>query len=423
VHVFPEDVERVVEGVAGVREAAVVGRTNGGERVHAVLVLGPEADATAIIRQANAKLESHQRIRDFSVWPGQALPRTEAIRKLKREEIRRWVAEGARQIPSATPAGTGDVETILARYTHGKGVSPDTTLDELGLTSLDRIELTMALEEQTGVGLSEASVAASQTIGDLRRAIDEASTAGPIQGPLSFPRWTRRLWARTIRDVSQPLWILPLASIFMRRRITGLEHLDQVRGPVIFAANHQSHFDTPAILSTLPPKWRRYLAVTMAKDFFDAHFAPSSHTAGDRLKIGALYYLAVLFFNAFPLPRTGPGTRDTLRYAGELVAAGFSILVFPEGHRTEHGEIGHFQPGVGMMASKLRLPVVPVRLEGLERVLHHTWRWPRRGPVRISFGPHLELEGDDYPALAQRVEQAVTALLPERVQSARPDAA
>jgi hypothetical protein len=58
------------------------------------------------------------------------------------------------------------------------------------------------------------------------------------------------------------------------------------------------------------------------------------------------------------------------------------------------------------------LPVVPVRLEGVERVLHHTWRWPRRGTVRVTFGAPLVLEGDDYAALARRVQDAVVAMGP-----------
>jgi long-chain acyl-CoA synthetase len=216
---------------------------------------------------------------------------------------------------------------------------------------------------------------------------------------------------------------LALASIFMRRRVEGQVHLSQLRGPVIFTSNHQSHFDTPAILSSLPIRWRRHLAVAMAKEFFEPHFAPAGYGTLERVTSTALYYLVVLFFSAFPLPRTGPGTRDTLRYAGELAAAGQSILIFPEGHRTEHGEIGVFQPGVGMMASKLRMPVVPIRLEGLDRVLHHTWRWPRCGTVRVSFGRPLELEGDDYAALASRVERAVRALSPEPAPASRSDAA
>lgn len=87
------------------------------------------------------------------------------------------------------------------------------------------------------------------------------------------------------------------------------------------------------------------------------------------------------------------------------------------GHRTERGEIDQFQPGVGILSSKLRVPVVPVRLEGVERVLHHTWRWPRRGHVRVTFGAPLVLEGDDYAALARRVQEAVVALQPLQVET------
>jgi 1-acyl-sn-glycerol-3-phosphate acyltransferase len=56
------------------------------------------------------------------------------------------------------------------------------------------------------------------------------------------------------------------------------------------------------------------------------------------------------------------------------------------------------------------LPVVPVRIEGLDRVLHPTMKFPKRGPVRVSFGPPLKLTGDDYPNLAARVEDSVKAL-------------
>jgi long-chain acyl-CoA synthetase len=229
--------------------------------------------------------------------------------------------------------------------------------------------------------------------------------------------------ARTVRNANQALWILPLARLFVRLRITGREHLAGQQGPVVFASNHQSHLDTPAILLSLPGRWRHRVAVAMAREFFDAHFAPAHHRWFERIGAGALYYLAVLFFNAFPLPRTGPGAGATLRYAGELASDGWSILIFPEGHRTERGEINPFQAGVAMLASRLRLPVVPVRLEGVDRVLHRTWRWPRRGTVRVCFGAPVALEGADYAALAKRIEQAVQALLPAPETSERPDAA
>ena len=421
VHVFPEEVEQILETVDGVREAAVVARADGGERVHAVLVVEPDTDAAAVIRRANTRLGPDQRIRDFSIWPGRVLPRTDALRKLKRYEIRQWVAEGSPRGAAAMPPAADNLEQLLARYVHNQPVGAQTTLNELGLSSLDRVELAITIEEQAGVSVSEAAVAKAATVGDLRRLMDEALLAGPDPDVLVFPRWTRSLLARAVRNVSQALWILPLAHAFLRLRVSGREHLAGIRGPVIFAANHQSHLDTPAILLSVPVRWRRRMAVAMAKEFFDAHFFPERHGLMDRVTAGTLYGLAVLFFNAFPLPRRGAGARDSLRYAGELATAGWSILVFPEGHRTERGEINSFQPGVGMMASRLRLPVVPVRLEGLDRVLHHTWRWPSRGFVHVTFGAPLHLEGEDYAALARTVEQAVIGSPPAK--AARPDAA
>jgi 1-acyl-sn-glycerol-3-phosphate acyltransferase len=150
----------------------------------------------------------------------------------------------------------------------------------------------------------------------------------------------------------------------------------------------------------------------MWKEYFEAHFAPQKHALRERWLTSTLYYLVAIFFNAFPLPVAGPGARDTIRYIGDLVSDRWSILIFPEGQRTEHGEIGTFQPGVGILGSRLRVPVVPVRLEGVDRVLHHTWRWPRRGDVTVAFGAPITMQGDDYAALARRVREAVVALRP-----------
>jgi 1-acyl-sn-glycerol-3-phosphate acyltransferase len=104
------------------------------------------------------------------------------------------------------------------------------------------------------------------------------------------------------------------------------------------------------------------------------------------------------------------GARETLRYAGELLSEGWSLLIFPKGSRTETGEIGPFRPGVAMMASLLRAPVVPARLDGVDRVLHDSWRMPRPGWVPVRFGAPLGLEGEDYSRLATLVEEAVRRL-------------
>jgi long-chain acyl-CoA synthetase len=210
--------------------------------------------------------------------------------------------------------------------------------------------------------------------------------------------------------MSLPTWILPLARVFAWLRVEGREHLTTIRSPVIFAANHQSHMDTPVILAALPAALRYRVATAMAKEFFKAHFFPEQYGRGAWLTNSLNYYLAALFFNAFPLPQREAGARQTLRYIGDVLEDGFSVLIFPEGHRTDTGSIDRFRPGIGMIASRLSVPIVPVRIEGLDQVLHHTWRMARPGRVRVAFGAPMKLAGDDYEALAAQVEDAVRAL-------------
>lgn len=434
-NVFPEDVERALLGVAGVEDAAVVGRAHEGEeRVHAVLVVAPGTDTQAVMREANHALADHQKVRSVSVWPSASLPRTEGTRKLKRREIRTWVESGERPSHAAGAAAAEvTLEDLLARFARGApSIAAETTIDELGLTSLERVELLMALEERFQVTVDEAAFAEARTVGDLAAlvqaprdlpppgATDVAGAAGAGTGrsaapreagePVEFPSWNRRALPRLVRRASLPTWILPIARLFAWVRVEGLEHLRGLRGPVVFAANHQSHMDTPAILAALPARWRYRVAVAMAKEFFKPHFFPAEHGRRAWFTNSLNYYLASLFFNAFPIPQREAGARHTLRYIGELFAGGESLLIFPEGKRTRAGEINTFRAGIGMIASRLGVPVVPVRIDGLEKVLHQDWKMARPGRVRVAFGAPLSLRGEDYEALARRVEEAVRAL-------------
>jgi long-chain acyl-CoA synthetase len=432
-NVIPEDVERALLAQPGVKDAGVVGlRVSGEERIHAVLVLEAAADLDRIVRDANATLEDHQRVWSTSVWPGPVLPRTEGTQKLKRRELQRWAAGEAAGAPARSAGAT--VEDIVGRFAGGRELKPETTLDELGLSSLDRVEMMMALEDAFQVTLDEGAIEASKTIADLNTLIHGFGEPGPLGIPevgtlrvresdglpeattvrapeaLKFPSWNRWPGAWLLRRLSLPTWILPLARVFLRLRVEGLEHLRGLSGPAIFAANHQSHMDTPTILIALPGRWRYRVATAMSREFFHAHFHRRAVGFMSWATNSLNYFGACMFFNAFPLSQGGTGTRQTLRYIGDITADGYAILIFPEGQRHPEGQISPFRPGVGMIASKLDLPVVPVRIVGLDKVLHPRMKWPKRGPVRVSFGAPLKLTGDDYPSLAKRVEEAVRGL-------------
>ncbi|MBA3296430.1 MAG: AMP-binding protein, partial [Acidobacteria bacterium] len=366
-NVFPNDVERVLNAVAGVREAAVVGAPLPGssaERVQAILVTDPDVDVDTVIRTANLQLLAHQKIRAAAVWTAGELPRTEGTRKLRRRELRQWLAgatAGAASLKTSDRA-TRSVASLLERFAPGRTVTGATTIDELGLSSLERVELMMAIEEAFEVTVDEGRFAAAATVADLEgltRPLANEGDAGAVGviEPIEFPSWNRSPMARAARIASLATWILPPLRLLISIDVRGLEHLRDLQGPVIFAANHQSHLDTPAILAALPGRWRNNVAPAMLKEFFKAHFFPNGFSRAARMRTRGAYYLAALFFNAFPLAQRESGTRQTLRYAGELVGDGQSILIFPEGKRTDEGEIIEFQRGVAMLSARLGLQV------------------------------------------------------------------
>ena len=409
-NVFPEDVERTLNQFPGVRDSAVVGVANGAEeRVHAVLVLEPGANANDIVRQANAVLSDHQRIRGVSVWTDGDLPRTEGTRKLRRGAIRDWIVSGTK--PSAA-AGEDPLEALMTRFARGREVSGTTTLEELGLSSLERVELMVALEDRFQTPVDESRFAEARSVDDLRRLVAEERAPEEASHAIDFPSWNRSWPVTLIRRLSLATWIVPLTRAVAYARVEGLEHLRTIDGPVVFASNHLSHLDVPVILAAMPGRWRGRVAPAMLKEFFEAHFHPGGHTWRERFTNSLNYYLACFYFNGFPIPQREIGTRHTLHYMGDMVSDNWSILIFPEGVRGETGTIRSFRGGIGMIASRLDVPVVPVRIDGVERVLHQSWRMVRPGRVRVAFGAPMQLRGDDYAALAHEVEERVRALAP-----------
>ena len=355
-NVFPEDVEGVLNRQPGVRDSAVIGN----DRVHAVLILFPGSDADEVVRRANQELADYQRIRSVSIWPYGEFPRTEGTGKLRRHEI-------AKGTPPPKKESKFDPAIPLE-----------------SLTSLERVERMVAL------GIEESEI-----------------TGQPGPEPPSaaeFPAWNRGPLASGTRRLLLPGFLLPLTRIFAHIRREGLPNLEGLDPPVIFASNHQSYMDVPAILAALPPRWRYRVAPAMRKEFFDQHFHGRSFTNSLN------YYLSAWLFNCFPIPQREPGALETLRYMGELGNEKWCVLIFPEGIMSSGGEIAPFQPGVGMIASKLDIPVVPIRIDGMNRVLNPRWKMAKMASVRIAFGPPLHLTGTNYLALARQVETAVRKL-------------
>src|SRR5215472_13430471 len=124
------------------------------------------------------------------------------------------------------------------------------------------------------------------------------------------------------------------------------------------------------------------------------------------------YFLLIWLFNVFPLPQLS-GFRESFRFAGETVDRGYSLLVFPEGvvNVRNSPDMIPFQPGIGLLARNLRIPVVPMRFDGLWQMKQEHRRFAHIGEITIHIGAPVRFPPDTPPSeIASRLEQLVASL-------------
>jgi long-chain acyl-CoA synthetase len=179
-----------------------------------VLVLDAGTNPEEVIRGANPQLLDHQRVRSYSIWTDGPLPRTEGTRKLKRAAIRSWVATG--QQPGTTASSEDAVGALLAKFAGSRGVDPNTPIEALGLSSLERVELMVALEDKLQTRVDETRFAEAKTVADLRTLLAESPKQTDVAEPVDFPSWNRRGWINldliwTAALTGMGLWLLLVA--------------------------------------------------------------------------------------------------------------------------------------------------------------------------------------------------------------------
>lgn len=211
--------------------------------------------------------------------------------------------------------------------------------------------------------------------------------------------WARRLPARTARAVVVESVVRPSIGVLARPSVVGRDRLADLSGPVVFAANHQSHVDTPLLLSVIPEPWRHHLFIGAAADYFFGN--PISAA------------LSALFIGAIPVERTKV-TRTSADQAAQLLGQGWSMLIFPEGGRSPDGWGQRFRGGAAYLSLRCDVPVVPIHLEGTRRILRKGRLLPTPSATRVTFGsPLTPAEGEDSRRFSRRIEAAVATLADE----------
>jgi 1-acyl-sn-glycerol-3-phosphate acyltransferase len=228
--------------------------------------------------------------------------------------------------------------------------------------------------------------------------------------------WSRRYPVRLARAMVLDNVARPAARLLAPPTIRGLEHLNHVERPVIFAANHASHIDTPILLTTLPVEFRHRTVVAAASDYFF-----------DRTWKSVLWSFTLA---AVPIERTKVN-RQSADTAAELLEDGWNLVIFPEGGRSPDGWTQPFRGGAAYLARRTGRPVVPVFLDGTRHVLPKSTGSERqapggsgtesrrsgrlrRSPIAVLFGAAmLPDQGESAHRFSDRVEAAVATLARE----------
>ncbi len=221
----------------------------------------------------------------------------------------------------------------------------------------------------------------------------------PTLGVHYDTEWSRKYPVRLARAVVLDNVTRPLAKLVAAPLVRGDEELAALHPPVIFAANHVSHADTPLLLTCLPLRFRHRTVVAAAADYFFDR----------RWKADLWSFLLA----AVPIERTRVNRRSA-ELATELLSDDWNLVIFPEGGRSPDGWGQGFRGGAAYLAARTGRPVIPVHVDGTHRLLPKGSRGLRRAATAITFGtPLWPDDGEDARRFATRVEAAVTTLADE----------
>jgi len=410
-NVYPGDLEAALIRQPEVRDCVVVGIERGGNAEPcAVVILRETSDLESVVRRANESLAEYQRMRLWMEWPQQDFPRTNT-EKPKRSAIAEFVRARMAQPGSASSTRVSNpLEELVSRITGRSApvLRTDVSLDsDLGLSSLDRVELLSALEDRYQVDLSQTRFNTVRTVGDLEQMLRGEAAPGEVY---HYPQWVLPWPVNGIRLLAHYLLMRPAIILLGWPRIIGRDHLQGVKGPLLVVANHLGDVDPGFILTALPPRLRHRLAIATGGEALEALRSPSSDRnwflrVYDRVK----WVLGVSLLNLFPLPREA-GFRRSFAYAGEAVDRGYNILVFPEGRHTTDGNLLPFRSGIGLLAANLGIPVLPMRIDGLFEYKRAGKKFAPPWKISVRIGSPINFAAETSPAV-------IAAELQERVRN------
>lgn len=429
-NIYPEDVEKKYLGVKLIREICITGVEHQGttDALHAVIVPDFEyAKQSGIanlheaikweINTLSSELPSYMRVKGFSLRK-EPLPRT-PLGKLRRFLIRPEPPQEAK--PPAAKEEPSDLleRSIIAAIREVTGneqkiTGADNLELDLGLDSLSKIELVVALERTFSLKLPETFMSDIHTVYELSEKIRLSASGRQVK------EVQRSGWREIIAEEPQEAIMLePPGSLMLCSRIAHMalkaimkmlfriETMGEENIPptdrVIIAPNHASYLDGFVVVLSLPFARFRNMYLLGISDFFTgflkSRFAKIAHV----IPIDSSSYL-----------------NRALQTSAYVLRRGCSLCVFPEGGRSADGALLEFKKGVGILAVEMGVPVIPAYIKGAFEALPRSASWPKPVKITITFGAPLSAADldparkpasmDDYEYFASVLQEKVREL-------------
>jgi long-chain acyl-CoA synthetase len=451
-NVYPEEIEGHYLQSPFIKEMCVMGVEGeaGNDKLYAVIVPNFEVlrqrkvvNAKEVIRfdveGLSAKLASTKRISGYEIWQ-QDLPRT-TTRKLKRFEIKKMAGAGkggdtGRERSVSNPP-TAEEKAWLEKQDVQRGLKvvreyattkpqtlrPGDNLElDLGLDSMRRVELLVALEQQLGGAVDESRLADIYTVRELVDAVSQSATAiarsdKHVRTTQAFAGWSsvlredpvdpaalRILKPRPVVDRLIYMLTRIVKLIWQLRssiRIQGMENIPS-SGAYLLCSNHQSFVDPVMLLAALPLRVLRRLFAVGTSEIFGS---------GLMLMVARIMRVVVVDPDANLIPAMRAGAYG-LRH-------GLGLILYPEGERSIDGTPKIFKKGAAILSIHLQVPIVPVAVDGLYQSWPRGKSFQRFAPVRMKIGkplkplPETEASEEAYAKLTAELKARVAEMWEE----------
>jgi long-chain acyl-CoA synthetase len=422
--VFPEDIEKRYAEIAFIKELAILQHD---KALVGLVVPNPEAIRTrgasrleALLREeiehVTATLRPHERLSGYVITL-EPLPRTH-LGKLKRHLLPAIYAQaktGKRRKPDVeltaedkallARADTKPIWDWLAARYPNQPLTPDTSPQlDLGIDSLQWIELTLELQERFGVKLNETAIGRILSIRDL---LNEAAQQGAVPSEAAEPAPDAMQWVQPLRLGHKLLGLVlygidaVFARLLFRLQVIGKDNVP-AEGRVILTPNHASYLDPILLAAAFPLSelqrtcWVGWSGIVLA---------------------GPIMRLITRTANILPIdPDRDPGA--TLDLVDTALQTKTRLVWFPEGRRSPTGEITDFLPGIALVLEQTGAKALPVHISGTYEAWPRSRKLPRPHEVTIRFGAPLGADDLDkrgegpnrHARIAHALQNEVAAL-------------